>query len=905
MLSVGGFGIPAGTISDAFVTYFARRSEGSRRKAAQAEARTIFRSPVRSVRLRRGAEANLLRAERGIVPFGGRDGELADFDIWFNDQEPMKWRLLTGPSGRGKTRFMQHVVNSYLDRHGDRILAGFINLDAMSKTPQALAGFLAHEGDVLLVIDYAERAPKKTAVILKLALALEAAADGGSDVRVRVVLIARGLSDVWKQIGIANADIGEVMDANNGQFDLEELPPLAISPQARHQEFKRAYKAFDRELFPLDSETGQFPAADEIPDLTAKPPRDDFEEAVMIHLAALATVLGEIRAAEMTATRLLDWLINRERGEWRRRAGGFLKLDESVFAKAVDEAMGVVTLVATASEEPGEERVADLLGACPLLCALPPATRLGLGSVLGQLHPGENGPIGLTPDLIGTYFLGLLPGRFFVSVFPSLSDAEATNGLIKLNWLAQSWRDAGTKVNPIGVDRILLALNSDSKRLLPLAIDVAEQTGNPIGTISAKLLERTNDLEVARYLHFAKKVPRHTTTLREVALAVELILIRAHRPEGTERSRAEYVRRANALSASLADVGRFKEALAIAEDATRTCRELVTSGAGDFTDYLAMSLNNLSLRLRDLLNLDDALAAVQEAVSLRRTLSASSPDVFISDLAVSLNNMAIRLSDLGNSEEALKAIEEAVLIYRGLVSTRPGVFTSDFAMSLNTLSLRLCYVRRFDEALRANEEALSLYRSLASARPEAFNTHLARALNNRSNCLAFLNRNKEALVAIEEAVALRRELASRHAEAFTPDLVKSISNLSGELSVLGRHDEALAAIDEAIELRRALASAHPETAIPDLARSSAVRGEVFLAMGLPSEARGSFEEFFTLISPNLERYPAALGRQTRFNLNKYRQACQASDIAPDRDLIDPLRRFVVGRGFDDPFADDF
>jgi hypothetical protein len=167
ILSTAGIGVPVGTVADTFVAYLRRKiqaqdaaasGDAEARRNARALAMAAFRTPIAPEKLIRGAEATLLRAERGIVPFAKRETELSDFERWFDDDAPMKWWLQTGPSGRGKTRFMQHVVETYAKARGDGLLAGFTDLDGLSRAPEALAGFLAHEGEVLLVVDYAERA---------------------------------------------------------------------------------------------------------------------------------------------------------------------------------------------------------------------------------------------------------------------------------------------------------------------------------------------------------------------------------------------------------------------------------------------------------------------------------------------------------------------------------------------------------------------------------------------------------------------------------------------------------------------------------------------------------------------------------------------------------------------------
>jgi hypothetical protein len=53
----------------------------------------------------------LLPAEYGVVPFVGRQNELADLDTWLTSAEASGARLVTGPGGQGKTRLAAEVVD--------------------------------------------------------------------------------------------------------------------------------------------------------------------------------------------------------------------------------------------------------------------------------------------------------------------------------------------------------------------------------------------------------------------------------------------------------------------------------------------------------------------------------------------------------------------------------------------------------------------------------------------------------------------------------------------------------------------------------------------------------------------------------------------------------------------------
>jgi hypothetical protein len=57
-----------------------------------------------------------LVSEEGVVPFGGRDRELARLDLWLNDHRAAARLLLTAPAGRGKSA----LLVQWIERLGAR-----------------------------------------------------------------------------------------------------------------------------------------------------------------------------------------------------------------------------------------------------------------------------------------------------------------------------------------------------------------------------------------------------------------------------------------------------------------------------------------------------------------------------------------------------------------------------------------------------------------------------------------------------------------------------------------------------------------------------------------------------------------------------------------------------------------
>ena len=644
-------------------------------------------------------------------------------------------------------------------------------------------------GDLFIVVDYAERARAEVTALLNLSLMLEAAARAGKSRKIRVVMLARGLSEVWDALAREHTEIGEFMAP--GGLEHVPLDPLAEQVEDRNKEFDRAYAAFAGYFAAEPAETARpidsLPA-EARPDLAALADRDDYCEAVMIHLAALAMRRDAMAPGEVTADGLLDWVIGRERAELDRRAR--LVDDGGNLAGApMLQAAGIVTLAALGDRALSLGRTAALLQFCPLMAEQTPALRHKVAEILAALYPGPDGILGLAPDRIGITLLSQLPPEFFAAVLPRLDAGEATNALTKLNWLARDRPEDGAP-------RLAAAFAEAPERLLPLVIAVAQASGDPIGKIAAEWLDNNPRPGLAETIVAAAPLPYPTTALREFAVSVETQLLAVVPEDGSEESLSRRAQVANNLSVRLADLGRR----------------------------------------------EDALDAIQEAVAIRRDLAEARPEAYNPDLAGSLNNLSNRLADLGRPEAALTAIQDALAIQRNLAEARPEAFNPDLAGSLNSLSNQLAGLGRPEAALTAIQDAVAIDRKLAEARPEAFNPDLAGSLNNLSNRLTDLERPKAALEVNQEAVAIRRALAAARPEAFNPDFAMSLNNIATDLAAMGRPDDALEAIQEAVAIRRALAAERPVVFNTALGRSLRTMADVLAALGREDDARAAGDE---------------------------------------------------------------
>ena len=183
------------------------------------------------------------------------------------------------------------------------------------------------------------------------------------------------------------------------------------------------------------------------------------------------------------------------------------------------------------------------------------------------------------------------------------TDAQCLSALTRMNWIAQRWAEKGRR-------QVVGALNANPARTLPLLLQVAVESGDPIGWIAASWLEKLAEPKIAMLIR--NQLPEQTIALRELAATVTALLLETASDEAEK----------------------------------------------------AVFLNNLAIRLSDLGRREEALNAAEKAVRIYRQLAQARPDAFLPDLAMSLNNLANFLSGLGRREEALSAAEEAVRMLR-------------------------------------------------------------------------------------------------------------------------------------------------------------------------------------------------------------------------------------------------
>jgi tetratricopeptide (TPR) repeat protein len=674
---------------------------------------------------------------------------------------------------------------------------------------------------LLIVIDYAET---RVDQVEELVERLSESSRGAST---RVVLLAREAGDWWDQLpqGYSTPTVGP-------------LGPLEATVDGRRAAFEDAVDAFA-------ARTGRSSFDIVEPDLS----EPLFANALFLHIAALSSLAGrDVVGLEGRQLRedLLVSTLKREARYWRNtaRASGLEgALDDRVLRRCV----AVATLAGADREAEAAvalEAVPDLVGEGQA------ALRRRAANWLRNLYPGDRFLRPLEPDRLGEAHVAAVLNDVPELVPELLTRCPEQEKAILtiLTRTAREYDSAAHALREVLTERV--------SSLASLAVEVAQETGEPMGLILADALERKRDPHLA--WDIACSLPTHTVALLEVAevvtrQALGFVLTQEPHDKNAKVAGTLLTDRANRLS----NLGRREEALAASHQAVAVYHELAQRDPV-VRPKLATALNNLSNRLSALGRHEEALEAIEEAVAIFRELAEAEPEAYEPDLAGTLNDRSIRLSEAGSREEALATLEQAVAIFRRLAQVKPEVYRFHLALALNNRALRLEEVGRENEALEAIDEAIVLFRELAQARPDANRPHLATALVNRSATrFSKLGGREQALAASTEAVEIYRELSLARPEAFRHNLAGALNNLSGRLSECGQSEEALAAMGEAVEIYRDLAAARPAAFQPDLAGKLKNLSNRLSEIGQDEQALAAIDEAVRIYRDLAQDRPAA------------------------------------------------
>lgn len=469
------------------------------------------------------------------IDFTLRDDEMRDYTDWAADATTsLAVRLITGGSGRGKTRLMIEMAGKLRD---DGLVltghtkanwtAGFVDLPALQTAvgqigsdPYAVP--FAAQDNLFLVVDYAETKPDEVTQLLKAALA---AADDDRTGLIRIVLIARQQTEIFDKI---------FQDSVLADRALVEIHPDALKPVTDPKAFfQQACECLD-----VPDTARTFPAKLKL--LTP-----DFG---LLSLTALLAATGKT-AINDDAEKILDRVLTHEQSYWKQAAKQHNVPD--ILMGTVKTVAAHLTLFGLQGAIENIEAGAELIKIIPQLADQDYANRRALVTAIADCYPQPDGRIeGVGLDLLGDHLVANASADLCFD--DKLSGDHIRSALTRITWIA---RRGGAAAQAI-INRLLSA---DHERGLTIIIAQAPAIGDPLGQLAAAWLEnKPIDPELA--LQLSDKLPDDSLSLREFSTELtQNALLNIDDPE-------QRARLLNNLAVRLSALGRPEQALTAAQE---------------------------------------------------------------------------------------------------------------------------------------------------------------------------------------------------------------------------------------------------------------------------------------------------------------------------------------------------
>jgi tetratricopeptide (TPR) repeat protein len=758
--------------------------------------------------------SRMLNARFAVVPFTGRESELASLRAWCTEGPPRAARWLHGPGGQGKTRLAQQLAHE-IRSLGWKVVTAVEGPGSVLPPAGSQDLRLTDSAGLLLLVDYADRWS-----LTSLTWLFSNALLHQPEVPTRILLLARGTTP-WPAL---RAALGNEQVSTSTQ----ELPPLApdgppgVGPaERRHgpedqghgldgrlEMFRAALEGFAAR-YGLDPPSGR-------PDLT----HPDFGLTLAVHMAALVAVDARAtgRRAPEDLAGLTVYLLDREQLTWslmhdkrgqRRITTPPAVMNRTVFAASLGGAQPPEQGTLLVEDLRLDHATAEVL-ADHAVCYPPPAA--ASGTVLEPLYP----------DRLAEDFVALtLPGH-------------------PADYPAQPWA-AGTAATVLrhgnGPARPVTALATAAGRwphvgpacLYPLlsadpALGVA--AGGAALTALAALPDIEPDLLEAIAGHLPEPVPADLV----VGRASVLVRLFEHRLASTDdpaRHARLHVNHGNNLN----DLGRPEEALQATRRAVELFGELAASDPLQYEEHLGRALTNVAGLLSALGRRAEALSTQEQVLELFERLTATDREAYEPHLATALANVALYREEAGRWEEAYRANERAAQTYRALAARDPQ-YRRGLAIALTNGAALTFTPPDGTDSLR---EAVDLSRQLAADGVLVEETALSDALLALYRALSGDGRLTEAVGAAREAVAITRRLAEAHPLRYAAVHARALGSLRSGLLDAGRPEEAVAVGQEAVAVWRRLADDAPATYEGFLTGALREQNEARRALGLPKD----------------------------------------------------------------------
>nr|BFF21966.1 hypothetical protein GCM10025730_54870 [Promicromonospora thailandica] len=719
----------------------------------------------------------LLDPARAVVPFVGRERELAELSAWAGSDAPVSLRLVVAPAGFGKTRLAQEL--------GARMTAAGWTVVPVPRGREAATVRARPPGDVLFVVDHA-------ATRLGLDTMLDALARPARG-RTRVLMLARVAGEWLRRLRWSSAlwERLERDDATQVALDMRLGPALpdavvldgAVEAFAAHLGVPSPGVAAVRLLDPAGGAR--------VSDLHAG-----------AALAALAAAGVRVPDDEPSPVR---GLLAVAADAWARSAhAAGLDLD-------LDEVQDVVAAACLLGVE-------DAAGARDVLRRVVPGLPgragarwlLGLPTTAAELGPAPAGPdrlgdllvvdrLGRSVALVGSCTWGLSRKvalrvvRVARRLEVELSEVPGAAALAAelLRRATDSYGD-----DPRALRTAFLLKPRSVADASPDDVDRGERSvaaaKDAVGRAEALVDLGSSLRDVARLTEALDVLETGVAAWRKIAAG------------DPDRYRTALVSAINSYGSAHWRAGHAREALVAQREAVELCRSAPERDTGWCQAEMARVLISLNVVLNDVGTPQEEDATFAELLPILRTLVDRDPRQWATFLTTALSNRSVTLTE-SRPEEAPPFALEAVELSRRMVLMAPERHRFELGFALTNLANAYAALGRDREAIEPLGEAVALRRELARENPAAHTWTLAYSLASLGAVRSRLGDLDEAVALEREAVLLRRTLAREHPARYRRMLAASLSNLAVTHSRAGEPEEALPLEREAVAIRRSLA----------------------------------------------------------------------------------------------------
>jgi hypothetical protein len=693
----------------------------------------------------------MLDPELELVPFIGREPELAMLTAWCASSDAMRLRVVTGAGGTGKTRLALELCRRAPEL-GTSSAWVHPGLEA-----EAIRTLRPGPGErKLLVVDNAETRQGLQAMIAELVTA----GDG-----LRVLLLARNTGEWLRRLGAAVPAARDlVAAATQEKLALQvTVAPQMTDPQIVRHGVSAVARAYRLRESRVESQHARDHKRQNILELLAEALAATLDDADLAD-GGTGTVPVDLRQR-------LNPLLLHEQEFWYERAedAGLLGDGKGTTRDDLRHAIAACCLLGAQSVHEAAElatRVAGIPASAELtrwledVCIASHSWK----TADGFLYPGRLAELITLRELTSSESLRTA----------CLSGMTASGAESAVSFLARAVPDY-----------------TEAKGLLnTLLPDLDARIAGPHDAL--------------RTLGTALSVlPGPTAVLAPPAIALTLRLLGQLPTELHPALRAHWLEE---LSRWFAGAGDQAEAVLYAEEAVAIRRVLAAPtdvSPRRHLPSLVVSLENLAECRNAQGEVAQADAVLQEAVAVARELAGTDPDVYRPWLARLLVSLSTGLRDSADPAQRVVTAQEGVALYQQAERAKPGLYEADLGSAMAVLSLRHLDAGCPADAVSAGTQAVKIYQDLVSGNRQQYRPSLARALQNQGVFLAKAGREPEALASAKQAVSEYGKLQRSQPGQFASGYALALENLSSRYRRAGQHSRATAARQQAERLRAA------------------------------------------------------------------------------------------------------